>query len=41
MQHTHAFITTLLLAAQALLQAADGPQPQAKPNVIFIMADDK
>ncbi len=40
MKHTLTFITALLLAAQALSQAADGPQPQARPNVIFIMADD-
>lgn len=41
MKHAIAFLTILWLAPLALLPAADTPSPQAKPNIIFIMADDK
>ena len=33
-------ITALLLAPLAALHAADAPKPPAKPNIIFILADD-
>ncbi|MCU0871288.1 MAG: sulfatase [Pirellulaceae bacterium] len=40
MKHTFAFLTALLLAPLALLPAADAPQTQARPNIVFVMADD-
>ena len=39
MKLTFIFLTTLLLAPTAALQAAEGPAP--KPNIIFILTDDQ
>ena len=39
MRHTLPFITALLLAAPAVVPAADRSS-QAKPNIVFILADD-
>ena len=33
-------LAALLLAPPAALQAADAPPPAAKPNILFIVADD-
>jgi hypothetical protein len=40
MKHSLLVLGTLLLAPRAALHAADAPRPQARPNIIFIMADD-
>ena len=40
MKHTLAFITAVLLAPQAVLHADAAPKPHARPNIVFIMADD-
>jgi arylsulfatase A-like enzyme len=40
MQHALAFVLVLLLFPQAVLCAAEAPAPRARPNIIFIMADD-
>ena len=40
MKHTLTFLIVLLLAPLAVLAAAAARQPQARPNIIFIMADD-
>jgi N-acetylgalactosamine-6-sulfatase len=39
MKHTLTLLTGLLIAPLAALHAADGPKP-ARPNIIFILADD-
>jgi N-acetylgalactosamine-6-sulfatase len=40
MKRTLTFLTALLLAPLAALHAADAPKPPAKPNIIFLFADD-
>jgi len=40
MKYTHLFIAALLLVPLAALHAANARNPQTKPNIIFIMADD-
>ena len=40
MKYTHPFIAALLLVPLAVLHAADAGNPQTKPNIVFIMADD-
>lgn len=40
MKRTRTLLAALLLAPLAALHAADAPKPQARPNIIFIMADD-
>jgi arylsulfatase A len=40
MKPTLSFLTALLLAPLAALRAADAPKPEAKPNIIVILADD-
>jgi arylsulfatase A-like enzyme len=41
MKNTCLAVTTLLLAPLAGLHAAAGPQPAAKPNIIFLLTDDQ
>lgn len=40
MRHALPFVAALLLPLQAVLCATDAPKLRAKPNIIFIMADD-
>lgn len=40
MKHTLTLLTVLLLSPLTALNAADAPRPAARPNVIFILADD-
>jgi arylsulfatase A-like enzyme len=40
MKHLLPLLASVLLAPLAALHAADAPQPAAKPNIIFILADD-
>ena len=40
MKPTLSFLSALLLAPLAVLQAADSPKPAVKPNIIVILADD-
>jgi arylsulfatase A len=40
MKHTLTLLTALLLAPLATLHAAETPKPAAKPNIIYILADD-
>jgi arylsulfatase A len=40
MKNTLTLLTALLLAPLVTLHAADNPEPAAKPNIIYILADD-
>ncbi len=40
MKHTLIFLTALLLAPLAALQAVDAPKPAARPNILVILTDD-
>lgn len=40
MKHTLTLLAALLLAQLTALHAADAPKPAAKPNIIYILADD-